>query len=83
MVVGTVLWMVVVAWPVPMPMATRTTQVSRMATRKWVNDPAASTIARCQAGLLRNWRDDGVWAGSGGATGPGRRLAERSSSRKL
>ena len=71
----TVRSIVVVAWPVPMPMATSTIQISRMATRKWVIDPAASTIDRCQAGLLRNCRSGGV--GSAGA------LPERSSSRKL
>ena len=88
---GTVRSIVVVARPVPMPMATSTIQVSRMATMKWVNDPAASTIARCQAGLLRDG-SVGVEGGLGGAaTAPpaspspaaGCRLAERSSSRKL
>jgi hypothetical protein len=73
---GTVRSIVVVAWPVPTPMVTSTIQMSRMATMKWVNDPAASTIARCQAGLLRNCRSGGVGVAAGLS-------AERSSSRKL
>ena len=72
---ATVLSIVVVTWPVPMPMATSTIQMSRMATMKWVIDPAASTMDRCQAGLLRNCRSGGVGVAAG--------LADRSSSRKL